>query len=77
MTKEERKADVLEAVIHWTHNQGYPPTYRELATHVGVAHSHIFGLVKELRADGLINGNAQGRSRTITLTDEGQAAAQQ
>lgn len=74
--KETRKARVLEAVAVFTHDFGYPPSYRDLARSVGLAHSAVYGLVEELRTDGLINDrkeNSQWHARAITLTDAGRA----
>lgn len=75
--KEDRKARVLEAVAVFTHDFGYPPSYRDLARSVGLAHSAVYGLVEELRTDGLINerkADSQWHARAITLTDLGRSA---
>ena len=75
--REARKARVLEEIAAFTAEYGYPPSYRDLATKVGIAHSAVFGLVEELRTDGLIHERhpeAMWHSRTLTLTDAGRAA---
>lgn len=61
----------------FTEDFGYPPSYRDLAKSVGLAHSAVYGLVEDLRTDGLINDrkeNSQWHARAITLTDDGRAA---
>lgn len=72
--KEDRKAGVLEAVAALTEQKGYPPSYRDLAAEVGLAHSAVFYVVEGLRRDGLINEREALHSRAITLTDAGRAA---
>lgn len=75
--KEDRKARVLEAIAAFSDEFGYPPSYRDLAKKVELAHSAVFYVVEELRTDGLINErHPQGNwhSRAITLTDAGRAA---
>lgn len=72
--KEDRKARVLEEIAKITETQGYPPSYRDLAESVGIAHSAVFYLVESLRTDGLIHDRKEKHSRAITLTDAGRAA---
>ena len=72
--KEVRKAQVLEAVDILTYIQGYPPSYRDLAQAIGIAHSGVYLLVQALRADGLIHEPMERRSRAITLTSAGKSA---
>ena len=74
MQKEDRKAGVLGAVATLTEQKGYPPSYRDLAMEVGLAHSAVFEVVEGLRRDGLINEREALRSRAITLTAAGHAA---
>ena len=74
MEKEERKASVLEAIANLTERNGFPPSYREIGTQIGLAHSAVFGVVEDLRRDGLIHDRQALRSRAITLTDAGRAA---
>lgn len=77
-TKEARKARVLTAIAEFTDEYGYPPSYRNLAEAVGIAHSAVFHLVESLRTDGLINerhAKAPWHSRAITLTPAGRAVA--
>lgn len=73
--KEIRKARVLEGIALFTLNNGYPPSYRDVADYVGASHSLVYGYVKELRADGLIHARTPSVSRALTLTDTGRAAA--
>lgn len=72
--KEERKARVLEAIARFTDTNGYPPSYRDLADLVYIAHSAVFASVESLRTDGLIHERKANTSRAITLTDAGRAA---
>lgn len=72
--KEDRKAGVLEAVATLTERFGYPPSYRDIGTEVGLAHSAVFNIVESLRRDGLINEREALHSRAITLTPTGLAA---
>lgn len=75
-TREERKARVLEAVAAFVDEYGYPPSYRDLADMTEMAHSAVFGLVEDLRTDGLIHERrpeTMWHSRTITLTDDGRS----
>lgn len=69
--KEVRKARVLEGIAMFTLNNGYPPSYRDVAEYVGASHSLVYGYVKELRADGLIDARDPRLSRALTLTDAG------
>lgn len=71
--KEDRKARVLKSVALFQEDHGYPPSYRDLAEMLGVAHSLVHGYVKALRADGLIDERPSQTSRAITLTDAGYA----
>jgi len=72
--KEDRKARVLIAISLFTKNYGYPPSYRDLAHMLGIAHSAVFYVVESLRTDGLIHDRASKTSRSIVLTDRGRAA---
>ena len=72
--KEVRKARVLEGIALFTLNNGYPPSYRDVAAYVGASHSLVHGYIKELRDDGLINAPRSKVSRAITLTDAGSDA---
>ena len=72
--KEERKARVLEAIARFTDTNGYPPSYRDLADLVYIAHSAVFASVESLRTDGLIHERKANTSRAITLTPTGRAA---
>lgn len=74
INKEVRKAQVLEAVARLTQIRGYPPSYRDLADDVGIAHSAVFYVVETLRTDGLIHEREAKHSRAITLTDTGRLA---
>ena len=76
MTKEERKARILEAVHLFLLEQGYPPSYRDIAEQMGVAHSLVHGLVKELRDAGLIHERPPQVSRSLSLTAAGRAVVQ-
>lgn len=72
--KEDRKAQVLEAVAQFLDEEGYPPSFRDLGAATGLAHSQVYGLVKELRSDGLIHERPAQTSRSITLTADGRIA---
>jgi predicted transcriptional regulator len=72
--KEARKAQVLDGIAWFTAYNGYPPSYRDVATYVGIAHSFVYDLIRELRADGLIDAQTPKVSRTLTLTDAGRDA---
>lgn len=74
MKKENRKVQALEAVALFIAEQGYPPSYRDLGEYMGTSHSLVYGIVKELRADGLIDERPPQTSRAITLTPAGRAA---
>lgn len=74
--KEARKAQVLEAVALFTLNNGYAPSYRDVASYVGISHSLVHGYVRELRADGLIDARHPSVSRALTLTDAGRGVVQ-
>ena len=69
--KEERKVQVLLAVGQLSQEFGYPPSYRDIGATTGLAHSHVYGLVRELRHDGLIHDRPEKTSRAITLTPDG------
>lgn len=73
--KENRKTQVLEGIALFHANNGYPPSYRDLAEYVGVAHSLVHGYVKELRTDGLIDERDPQVTRALTLTPAGAALA--
>ena len=72
--KEYRKAEVLAGIALFEANNGYAPSYRDVAEYVGVSHSLVYGYVKELQADGLIHATHAKVSRALRLTDAGRAA---
>lgn len=69
--KENRKAQVLEAIAVFHAGNGYHPSYRDVADYVGIAHSLVHGYVKELRSDGLIDDRDPKVTRALTLTPAG------
>lgn len=75
MKKETRKAEVLRAVAALTAVNGYPPSYRELAAEMGIAHSAVHAYVRSLRTDGLIHERDPNITRAITLTAAGREHA--
>ena len=75
LKKEASKARVLEAIASITESLGYPPSYRDIAETVGLAHSAVYYIVESLRADGLIYERDEAKhSRSIRLTDAGRTA---
>lgn len=72
--KENRKAQTLAAVELFYQEQGFAPSYRDLAEYMGMSHSAVHTLVKALRADGLIHERPPQTSRSIALTPDGRVA---
>lgn len=66
ITKEE----VLTTIRIITAEQGYPPTFRQIAEETGLAPSAIFYRVGQLRKEGLLEARP-GTARTIILSPTG------
>lgn len=61
-------ADLLDAIRTFQANQGYPPTWRELARKFNVQHSVIHYMLVRLRKDGKVAWE-KGTARTLRVID--------
>lgn len=60
------KQDVIDTIIRFTDEKGYPPTYRELAVELGVSVSAAHRWVRVLDRDGRLRRTA-GIARSIVV----------
>lgn len=72
-----RQLEVLQAIWSMTMAKGYPPTFRELASRIGLALNALAGLpyghVTRLRGKGLLAYNGDLCARNLVLTEAGEA----
>lgn len=68
--REEAKVQTLAAIAQFTAERGYAPTYRDLGSQLGLAHSAVFYRVRDLASDGLVN-EAPGIARSLRVTPSG------
>ena len=74
VTKRGKEAQdrVLAAILSLTVERGYPPTYREIGTHVKLAHSAVYLHVHSLSEAGLVYEDHH-TARSLRLSDAGRA----
>lgn len=60
------KDRVLQVIIGLTAEHGYPPTYRELATELGISLSAVHRIVQTLRSEGAVRAQ-DGLARSLTV----------
>ena len=68
ITLTRRQRECLRAIKHLTATRGEPPTFQEVADHIGLKKGSIEFLVKRLEERGRIIRQA-GRKRSITVID--------
>ena len=73
MGRQPRKAatvQTLAAIAQFTAERGYAPTYRDLGSQLGLAHSAVFYRVRDLASNGLVH-EAPGIARSLRVTHAG------
>lgn len=69
----EKQQQIYDYILTFTDEFGYPPSVREIAEYIGLkSPSTVHFHLKGLRAAGLIQ-QAEGKTRAISITDEGRA----
>ena len=69
MTPKQRAT--LDFIGNYTRKNRLPPTFREIGTAMGVAHSGVHRRVMALVAHGLVTHQAQS-IRSVKLTEKGE-----
>ena len=71
MGPSARQRDVLVCIARSIRERGYPPTWREIGSALGIQSTNgVTEHVAALRRKGLVYGPANGK-RTLLLTDDG------
>lgn len=64
----KRQREYLDAISEFFAANGYNPTQTDLAEHLGVHRNTVYGVVKNMRAEGILT-DRRG-SRAIELPDD-------
>jgi SOS-response transcriptional repressor LexA len=64
----DRQREVLRMIVEITDQLGYPPSFRELATALGVGVPRVHQMIDRLRYKGRLVENTPGRARDIVLS---------
>lgn len=73
-TLTARRLKILRHIRHQTKREGYPPTTRELAKHLGVSLGTATNDCHQLWKRGMLDWEP-GKGRTLALTEEGKREA--
>lgn len=68
----EAQVQTLAAIAQFTKERGYPPTYRDLGSSLGIAHSAVFYRVRDLASSGLVH-DSPATARSLRITRAGRA----
>jgi Mn-dependent DtxR family transcriptional regulator len=71
---KEAEARILVAILSYWDERGYPPTYREIGSRIGVAHSAVHGYIRDLSEAGLVHGTPS-TARSLRLSPAGRRIA--
>jgi repressor LexA len=70
-TREERQKEIVNFIIDFTSQNGYPPTMREIGMQIGVSSSStVHKILHQCQKDGLII-ITKGILRSMKVTDDG------
>ncbi len=66
-----RQLEVLRFVANYVDEEGYPPSLKEVSSHLGNSINASNQTMKSLIRRGLIHRKAHGAARAITVTEDG------
>jgi repressor LexA len=71
ITLTPKQKEVLDFIVSFIHDKGYPPSFREIASGLGLASpSTVHVHIQALRERGYLRGNGNGSSRELEPTDK-------
>lgn len=71
--RRDRSPEIIDAIVHLTEQQGFPPTTREIADHLGLWNSAVGRTLQRLREEGRVSW-VEGRARTLVVNDRSSEA---
>lgn len=71
ITLTPKQKEVLDFIVSFIHDKGYPPSFREIASGLGLASpSTVHVHIQALRERGYLRGNGSSASRELEPTDK-------
>ena len=71
ITLTPKQKEVLDFIVSFIHDKGYPPSFREIASGLGLASpSTVHVHIQALRTRGYLRGNGSSASRELEPTDK-------
>lgn len=72
LTRPDLEDRILDFLHSFYMDTGIPPTYREIAIHVGSAHSNVWQAVRDLRKGGFLRETSSSSiARSLLLSGPG------